>query len=423
MKSSQIRNDIPARFNEYNALDKHWLRYAATLQGLVVPPYEVLIHPSSSCNLRCGWCIGEHVPSAEEWHAAEDGNIIARDTGVVRDGMFLPNRLSDPVSMMRLVEGIADYKKTVEISTAQGHITEHFRVETVSFSGLIGEPLSSKKALVPAINYLAKNNINVGLFTNATILEDDVISALLHAEYVLVSLDADNPDTYANLKFGGRDHGRKLFNKAISNIGRLVQQRNASGASLKVNASFILYPENYRELLSAARLAKQLGVDFFRLKQDNSGSKRLTVQQVNEAKVLITQAKEELNDESFTVVSIHKDLTIEETMRHFSKCQITDLMAAVGSDGCLYPCNYHPRPGGINYGDAASESTSFQEVWESSERQRLKRSLPLACPPTCDPFKNRANTMMQPLQDAFIAEGVQSARSLFENLGVQIGDK
>ena len=417
-KSELMRTDIPARFNEYNALDRNWLRYAATLQGLIVPPYEVLIHPSSSCNLRCNWCIGEHVPSAEEWRIAEDSTIIARDAEVVREGMFLPNRLSDPTAMMHLVEGIVNYKKNVSVLTSQGHINENFKVETVSFSGLIGEPLSSRKALVPAINYLSQNNINVGLFTNATILDDDIIDSLLRAEYVLISLDADNPDTYANLKFGGRDHGKKLFAKAIGNIRKLVQIRNKSGSALKVNASFILYPENYQELLSAARLAKQMGVDCFRLKQDNSGSKRLTGEQANEAKALIFRAKEELNDENFTIVSIHKNLTIEETLRDFSQCQITDLMAAVGSDGCLYPCNYHPRPGGINYGDAAHKPTAFQEVWEGKKRQELKRNLPSICPPTCDPFKNRANKMMQPLKAAHAAEGLQSARLIFENIGM-----
>ncbi|CRM12479.1 radical SAM/SPASM domain-containing protein [Pseudomonas sp. 25 E 4] len=413
-----VRKDIPARFNEYNALDRNWMRYAATLQGLIVPPYEVLIHPSSSCNLRCSWCIGEHVPNAEEWRNAENSNIIARDAEIVREGMFLPNRLSDPAAMMHLAEGIVNYKKTVTILTPQGPVNEEFKVETVSFSGLIGEPLSSRKALVPAINYLSKNNVNVGLFTNATILEDDAIDALLRAEYVLISLDADNADTYAKLKFGGRDHGKKLFAKAIGNIRKLVQMRNDYGSALKVNASFILYPENYQELLSAARLAKQMGVDCFRLKQDNSGSKRLSEKQANEAKDLVARAKSELNDEKFTIVSIHKNLTIEETLRDFTQCQITDLMAAVGSDGCLYPCNYHPRPGGVNYGDAAHKSTAFQEVWEGKKRQELKRNLPSICPPTCDPFKNRANKMMQPLKAAHVAEGLQAARVIFENIGV-----
>lgn len=411
-----IRTDIPKRFNEYDALDKHWLRYSATLQGTVVPPYEVLIHPSSSCNLRCSWCIGEHVPSAEQWREAENVDLIARDNGGVREGMFLPNTLSDPTAMMNLVRGIVDYRKAVDVRVGDRVVHADFGVQTVSFSGLVGEPLASKKALLPAIAYLTEQGLGVGIFTNGTIMEDDVIAVLLKAEYVLISLDAATAETYAALKFGGRDHGRKLFAKVLDNVLKLSRMRVSAASALKINASFILYPENYHELLDAARLAKDMGIDCFRFKQDNSGSKRLSPHQAATAKQLIEQAKAELEDANFTVVSIHKSLTVEETLRDFSHCQITDLMAAVGSDGCLYPCNYHPRPGGVNYGDAAKTSWAFQAAWEGSTRKALKENLPNICPPTCDPFKNRANKMMSPLREAHITQGLGAARTVFETM-------
>jgi hypothetical protein len=60
--ATHVRNDLPGRFNELDVLRREWSRVEAMLNGETLPPYEVLIHPSSGCNLRCVWCIGDHVP-------------------------------------------------------------------------------------------------------------------------------------------------------------------------------------------------------------------------------------------------------------------------------------------------------------------------------------------------------------------------
>jgi hypothetical protein len=79
-------------------------------------------------------------------------------------------------------------------------------------------------------------------------------------------------------------------------------------------------------------------------------------------------------------------------------------MAAIGSDGCLYPCNYHPRPGGWSYGSAIEHS--FRAVWEGSRRLELRGQLPAICPKVCDPFKNRSNRLLARARDVAAIEGV-----------------
>ncbi|MEM5666304.1 hypothetical protein AAHB94_31940 [Bacillus toyonensis] len=60
-----IRNDIPHEFNEMKILMEHRKRLELILQGEVLPPYEVLIHPTATCNLSCKWCIGQNVDNEE----------------------------------------------------------------------------------------------------------------------------------------------------------------------------------------------------------------------------------------------------------------------------------------------------------------------------------------------------------------------
>jgi MoaA/NifB/PqqE/SkfB family radical SAM enzyme len=176
------------------------------------------------------------------------------------------------------------------------------------------------------------------------------------------------------------------------------------GSRLEVNVSFVLYPGNYHEVYDAARVAKAAGADRLRLKRDISGDRLLDRRQREEASALIDRIRQELVDDAFQLIEIHKLDYTDELTRRFHVCSITDLMAAVGSDGHLYPCNYHPRPGGASYGNAVE--TSFREVWEAPRRQELRQQLPVICPTVCDPFKNRANHMLQAAREIAATDGL-----------------
>lgn len=115
-KLTSFRPDIPGIFNEAFILKKHLARFKYTLNtDIVLPPYEVLIHPSSHCNLKCRWCIGANVL-----------NKLARNK---QETQLLPSVLSDPDDMEKAILNILSYKKEVG-----GKI---YKVENVSFSGIL----------------------------------------------------------------------------------------------------------------------------------------------------------------------------------------------------------------------------------------------------------------------------------------------
>lgn len=397
----RFRNDIPGRFNELDVLRRQWARFAASAEGQVVPPYEALIHPSSGCNLRCQWCIGDHVP-LEIWDDEHESLMLLDASKQAPER--LPDTLAEPAAMMKLARDLAAYRVTARYRSGGAEHSATFGIENVSFSGLIGEPLVARRALVPAMAYLAEQGMRVGLFTNGVLMNDQVIDVLLNTAYVHLSLDAASPATYAALKFRGHKAGETKFERALENLRKLVERRAEADSGLEISVSFILYPENYHEVYEAAALVREAGADRLRLKRDISGDKLLNPAQRSEANMLVGRIRDELVDESFGLVEIHRLGHLDEHTRTFHACTITDLMAAVGSDGHLYPCNYHPRPGGASYGSAID--TSFQEVWEGAQRMRLRRQLPSICPKVCDPFKNRANKMLE------AARGIVDARGL-----------
>ncbi|MGH8795205.1 MAG: radical SAM protein [Stackebrandtia sp.] len=398
--SKHIRADLPGRFNELDVLRREWQRVIGMLNGEVLPPYEVLIHPSSGCNLRCAWCIGDHVP-IEIWDDSQSEPTMLDAAKTAHE--TLENVLADPEAMLSVLRGIVDYRKTDSSGT-------EFTVEAVSFSGLIGEPLMSKVAVTEALHFLADNGRRAGLFTNGVLMDAAVREALVRSAYVHLSLDAGSEDSYALLKFQGRSSGRRKFSSALENLSQLaVLRANAPDSQLALNSSFILYPENYHEVYEAARLLKDSGVDTMRLKRDISGERLLDDNQAQHVQDLVAKIKSDLVDEDFHLVEIHQMGLPPDLTRHFSACRITRLMAAIGSDGHLYPCNYHPRPGGAQYGSAVGEQ--FAAVWEGQTRASLMTQLPQICPSVCDPFKNRANTLLETAEDVARQE---SAEQLYE---------
>jgi MoaA/NifB/PqqE/SkfB family radical SAM enzyme len=396
-----FRPDPPGRFNELDVLRREWPLFAASVAGQVLPPYEVLVHPSSGCNLRCQWCIGDHVP-LEIWDSDRETLTVLEASKEAPER--LPDMLADPAAMMKLARELVGYRKTGTYRSGGAERTAEFGIRTVSFSGLIGEPLVARAALVPAIGYLVEQGLRVGLFTNGVLMDGPVIDVLVGAAYVNLSLDAASAGTYARLKF--RDHraGRVKFDRAVANLTALAARRRSAGTDLEINVSFIVYPGNYHEVYDAAVIAKRAGADRIRLKRDISRDRLLDSAQRERAAVLIRRIREELVDDTFALVEIHKLDYLDGLERTFPVCSITDMVAAVGSDGCLYPCNYHPRPGGASYGSAIE--TSFAQVWEGPQRQRIGATLPGICPTVCDPFKQRANTTLFEAKQLIAAHGL-----------------
>lgn len=362
-----VRKDIPSTFNEVSVLKKYETRFLHALNhGTVLPPYEIIIHPSSVCNLRCQWCIGGHV---------------LEEKGSDKNSGRFPNLLNDPENMEKVIRGVVDYKK------------DGFGVENVSFSGITGEPLIAKKSFIRAVDILEENNIRVGIFSNSVLIDDELIQALLRIAYINISLDAATPETFAKLKYLGNPSGIDIFNHLIANAKNLVKARNESKDSkLEINASFILYPDNYHEIYKAAKLLKEIGVGTLRMKQDISGKNLLSLEQAKETEMLFAKI-DELVDDKFRFVKIHQLNNPSEMKRSFNQCIIGDLMAAIGSDGNVYPCNYNACVGGVPYGNAIEHS--FSEIWEGGDRKKIKKQLPEICPTVCDPFKNRSNRLFQ----------------------------
>ena len=226
-----VRMDIPERFSEFGFLKRNFSRILNTFDGNILPPYEILIHTSSICNLYCKWCIGNHVADKQS-----------------KNGL-IANNLNDLDNMKKVVDGILKYKKIGR--DYETNSNKEFKVENVSFSGITGEPMVSKEAILYAINKLSENGLRVGMFTNGTLLTEETHDIILKMAYVLISIDAGKEETYSKLKCDGRNFN--MLDKVFQNIQNLSNKKKLSNSNLDINIGYIINQYNYNEIYSIPR--------------------------------------------------------------------------------------------------------------------------------------------------------------------------
>ncbi len=363
------RKNLVGNFNEFDLFQTNRERISRIFKGEILPPYEVLIHPSSTCNLRCLWCIGENLSEQQKNERLEE-------------------KLRDPEHMIHILKTILDYKEG------------SFKTENISFSGLLGEPLVFKEATLTGMKYLQEHGIRTGLFTNGLLMDEEVCKVLSGISYVLISLDAATNRTYCKMKCQGLNQNFNYIKKVTDNIFTLNQVKKKMQSNLDINMGYVVNPYNYFEIEQAAGLAKALGVRFFRLKMDIAVKNVLSKEQQQAVTAQIANIKKYLEDDYFHLVEIHSisQMIDSDQKRLFSQCYINRIFAAVGSDGCLYACNYHAKKGGVQFGNLLEENMS--DVWKRIGQLEIHQ-----CPRVCDPYKNRANNMLNQAKYLYDTEG------------------
>ena len=90
------------------------------------------------------------------------------------------------------------------------------------------------------------------LVTNGALLDDESIDLIKDFEWVRFSVDASDAETYMKVK------RLNVFDKVIRNIEKLVKAKKPRNI---VGMSFIVCPDNYKNIHDFALLGKKLGVD------------------------------------------------------------------------------------------------------------------------------------------------------------------
>ena len=299
-----------------------------------IGPMVVELDPTTACNLACHDCISANL---------------------LNQGGFVKGRLRE------LAE---DFKK--------------IGVKAVVLIGG-GEPMAHPE-FSSLVDYLSENNIQVGVTTNGTLM-DRHMSSSLKTKWLRVSVDAGSPEVFQDV----RPHasGKSFFNKVIDNMREFGKKKSGLlGYSFliltKKDKDHNVISSNVGDITRAAKLAKEIGCDYFEVKPAFDIMHFLQKQQDEINNSVIKQIKEvkHLEDETFKIISPY---TLNDALENsniqvkdYSSCNVSKIRTVVSPSG-VYVCPYHRGNGQMKIGDPTKQKLS--EIWASERKEQVLDSL------------------------------------------------
>lgn len=218
-----------------------------------------------------------------------------------------------------------------------------------------GEPLVHPKAF-DILKEVLNRKIELALVSNGQLLTNDMCELLGDASWVRVSVDSSSAKNYSFI----RNVSLRTFNIVMANIETLVKYRRTS----TIGIGFVVEKENYTEILEAAKIFKDLGVDNFRVSAAFTPMGYEYFSTFEKHASELAKKAAELSDSNFTVFNLFSDRVKDlfEGTQDYPFCPIKDLLSYVGADYNVYTCctlayNSKGHIGSI-------KDMSFKDLWD-----------------------------------------------------------
>ncbi len=322
-------------------------------------PYVVELDPTTACDLACPGCIS--------------GDLLNQKDSF--DNRFSNDRL-------------------VEISN---ELIESGVKAVILIGG--GEPLSHPK-VGEVIENFGKNDVQIGITTNGTFIKKHLDLIAKYASWTRVSMDAGTDETFKYLR--PTRSGRSKFNPIVENMRELAKVktgilgysfliRTAADGDAESVAGLSEYGKiqlsNVNEIFEAAKLAKEIGCDYFEPKPSYDDDHNLVTHSeydMTVAKEMIRRARE-LEADNFKVLeSINLQAALNREQigdqpKDYTSCPAADLRTLVTPSG-VYVCPYFRGNENFKIGDMRNQS--LEEMWSSDHRKNIMDKLDPSC--DCD---------------------------------------
>lgn len=198
--------------------------------GFVPPPVMLTVDLANVCNLSCEWC--------NAWKVRENKRMLSKST------------------LFEFVDFLTTW------------IKDGFKVESICIAGG-GEPLCNPHAGEFMIK-LAESKIKFATVTNGLLI-NRFMPELLNSQYVAVSVDAGTAKTFN--KYKGLPDNSNAFDVIIDNMANLCALARSKQCNLGdtspsngVNYRMIVYHDNIREIVEAAKIAQEIGCKNFHIR-------------------------------------------------------------------------------------------------------------------------------------------------------------
>lgn len=275
----------------------HLDRVNAWMKGERIAPLSIDVGLGKGCNIHCEYCFG-----------SMQGNDYAE--GVRK---YLPREA--------LINYVKDAGKLGVRSMA-----------------LIGE---SEPTLNPhlyeAIIEGKRAGVDMSLGTNGILYDTgaDGEEALKNLTWIRFNISAASHEAYKRI------HNSTQFEKVVEKISFCVETKHKHNLDVTIGLQMVLTPSNVDQVVGLAKLGRDLGVDYFVVKQcSDATDNRLGIySQLNKYKNFesILKETEQISTENYDVI-IKWNHATNEGKRNYCVCYGAPFLLYSSGDGGIYPC-------------------------------------------------------------------------------------
>lgn len=298
-------------------------------KGELPPPIECNLDPIAICNVSCYFCITQRYLRTEPY-----------SPGALR---VLPADY-----MYQLVDFLANW-----------------RVKGLCISGG-GEPLLHKDT-PHVLRYAQGKNMKTSVFTNGTIMNEDIIKAFNGCQFVSISINAADKPTYQRIM------GYDYFDRVDANMRAIGKHESF------ICARMLILPENYKQIHQVCKWAKEVGLDGFNVRPVDF--ERSDIKEHKKLDLPVGFIQEEFEKcheeetEKFKVFTVIHKFDPEFHVKHdFKECLASPLLIPILQDGNAYVCVDKKMEKEYRLGSCYPDPENILKWWGSdAHREAIKK--------------------------------------------------
>ncbi|MDB3959265.1 radical SAM protein [Candidatus Pelagibacter sp.] len=281
-----------------------------------------------------------------------------------------------------------------------------------------GEPLGHPTT-IDLIKKLGENGIQIGLTTNGTLMGRHIDTIAKYVSWTRVSMDAGTDEMFKNLR--PTKLGKSKFNIVIENMRELARKKdgilgysflirtkedglieNAAGSNIG-----LINHTNIYEIYEAAKLAKEIGCDYFEVKPSYDDFHQLVMHSEKDMKIARDQIEmaKTLEDQNFRIlesVMLESSLNREEIgnqNKKYKNCPSAELRTLITPSGA-YVCPYFRGESSKKIGDLRFQTLT--EMWNGEKRASVIEKLnPSKDCKTLHCIRHETNIQLNDIMDMF----------------------
>ena len=243
-------------------------------------------------------------------------------------------------------------------------------IKSIMYAGE-GEPFLHPE-MVSIIEHTRGSGIDVALTTNGVLLRKEIVEHVLsNTEWIKVSINGGTRETYAEIHQSKPDD----FDKVIENLRFAAEIKKNKGYNCVLGMQLVLLPENHNEVVSLAKLARDIGMNYLVIKpysqHPQSKTNKYGTIKYSEFDYL-SEELNKINSDSFGVVFRSNAMEKwDNNHRDYKHCLALPFWSYIDAGGNVWGCSIYLGDDRFKYGNIYERS--FKDIWESEARQNSLR--------------------------------------------------